>query len=240
MISEPGRRDVGVAIPAAGSGRRMGGRRKPLVPLLGEPLLLHALRPFLDHPEVGPIVIALSSEDAREPPEWLSGLGPRVRVVEGGVSRLDSVYAALSTLGEESDVIVVHDGARPLVTRDIIDRCIAVAREGHGAVAGWPAVDTLKETDGEGWVVATPDRERFWHAQTPQGFPRSALVRAYRRALQEGATATDDAALFQWDGGRVRMVEGAPWNLKVTRPVDLALAEQWLGASRGTRAGAGG
>jgi 2-C-methyl-D-erythritol 4-phosphate cytidylyltransferase len=95
-------------------------------------------------------------------------------------------------------------------------------------VAGWPAVDTLKETDGESRIVSTPPRERIWHAQTPQVFPRDLLVRAYEEALREGIHDTDDAALVERVGGEVVMVPGAPWNIKVTQPEDVRLAELLL------------
>ena len=203
----------------------MGGRRKPFLELCGEPVLLHALRPFLAHPAVVAVRVALSPDDAADPPAWLSALDPRVAVVAGGATRAESVRAALDALGDV-DVVLVHDAARPMVTTAIIDRCVAVAAAGEGAVAGWPASDTLKEVDAERQVRATPDRSRLWHAQTPQAFPAALLRRAY--AAWDGREATDDAALVERVGGHVRMVEGAPTNLKVTRPEDVAVAEALL------------
>ncbi len=221
--TDPG--DVGVAIPAAGLGTRMGSRKKAFLELGGEPLLRRTLAPFLAHPRVVSIAIALPAEEAGRPPEWLEGLDPRVRWVAGGVTRLHSVRAAISALDARAEVILVHDGARPLVSREIIDRCLRVADRGEGAVAGWPSVDTLKEVDSTGQILATPRREALWRAQTPQAFPRQLLLDAYRKALDDGVSATDDSALFARIGGRVRMVEGAPWNLKVTHPEDLEVAE---------------
>lgn len=220
-----GKGDVGVAIPAAGGGRRMGGTRKAFLELRDEPLLALALRPFLDHPDVAGLAIALPEEDAADPPDWLVGMDTRIRIVAGGTTRLESVAVALSALPDGLEVAVVHDAARPLVTRQIVDRCIEPAREGWGAVAGWPVVDTLKQVDTQLEVQSTPDRARFWRAQTPQAFPRAKLVDSYRRARAEGVSATDDAAVFARYGGRVCMVEGATWNLKVTHPEDLDLAE---------------
>lgn len=236
---------LGVVVPAAGEGRRMGGRRKAFLELKGVPILRHVLRPFLSHPRVRAVVVALSPDDARRPPPWLADLDPRIRIVAGGATRLASVAAALEELPESVDVAMVHDAARPLVTREIIDRCAGATREGEGAVAGWPVVDTLKEVDEEGRIVDTPDRSRFWRAQTPQAFPRARLLEAYREALREGARATDDAAVFSRAGGVVRMVEGSPWNLKVTHPDDLTLAGflmdlgRTIGAGQGGRDGAG-
>lgn len=219
---------LGVAVPAAGTGSRMGGTRKPFLELGGEPLLVRALRPFLEHPRVTCVAVALGWEDSIAPPDWLVRLDPRIRIVLGGDTRGDSVGAALDALPWDVDLVAVHDAARPLVTRDILDRCLAAAGAGRGAVAGWPAVDTLKEVDPEGRVVATPDRERIWYAQTPQVFPRDLLVAAYREARVAGITNTDDAALVERIGGEVVMVRGAPGNLKVTTPEDLPLAEFFL------------
>ena len=234
--TSPGPR-VGVAIPAAGGGKRLGGRNKALVELRGEPVLLHALRPFMEHPRVFSIVVALAPRIAFPPPGWLVALGSRVRVVPGAETRIRSVLATLEALDPQVDVVVVHDAARPLVTREVIDRCVAGVSDGEGAVAGWPVVDTLKETDSRGRVLATPDRSRLWSAQTPQAFPRGPLMTAYRRAAAEGLPATDDAPIFVQFGGRVRMVEGSPRNLKLTYPDDVEIAEFLLKEHRGTSGG---
>lgn len=219
---------VGVAIPAAGSGERMGGLRKPFLDLAGRPVLRWAMAPFLDHPWVTALRIALGKEDYRAPPDWLLALSPRVQVVEGGVTRGESVGAALEALPADLDFVIVHDAARPLATREMIDRCLAVVGPGRGAVAGWPAVDTLKEVDAEGRIVGTPDRARIWHAQTPQVFPASLLLAAYRMASERNISNTDDAALVEEIGGEVVMVPGSPRNLKITQPEDLLLAELFL------------
>ncbi len=203
----------------------MGGQRKAFLTLGGTPLLRHALDPFLEHPQVQSVVVALAQEDADDPPRWLRELDSRVRVVPGGETRRDSVQAALSALATTVEWVLVHDAARPLVTRGIIDRCVQAAEHGEGVVAGWPIADTLKEVGPDHQVVATPDRSRLWRAQTPQAFPRQQLAEAYRQAIEEGVWATDDAEIFARFGGTVRMVEGAPWNLKVTDPEDLVIAE---------------
>lgn len=223
---------VGVAVPAAGAGRRMGGTRKPFLVLGGRPLLLWALRPFLELPEVTAVAVALGAADAADPPAWLRGHDPRIRVVEGGEERTDSVRAAVAALPADVDVIAVHDAARPFVTADAVRRCIDVARAGQGAVAGCPAVDTIKEVDGARRVLSTPDRARLWHAHTPQVFPAALLRAAYTRP---GAAGTDDAALVEAAGGEVVMIDAGPHNLKITRPADLPLAEAILAAREGVR-----
>jgi 2-C-methyl-D-erythritol 4-phosphate cytidylyltransferase len=220
---------VGVAVPAAGAGVRMGGEKKVFLELAGEPLLARSLRPFLRIPEVEAVVVALSPAEAASPPGWLREMDSRIRLVAGGESRLHSVRNALEALPEAVEVVLVHDAARPLVTGGIIRRCIEGVRDGTGAVAGWPVVDTLKGVDDGGYVTGTPDRSALWRAQTPQAFFREALLAAYRRAVEEGWEATDDAAVFARDGGRVRMVEGSPWNLKITHPQDMEVARRLLG-----------
>lgn len=224
---------VGVAVPAAGSGARMGGRKKPFLELAGEPILLHALRPFLQHPQVRALAIALGEEELRAPPFWLKNLDPRILLVPGGDTRGDSVRSAIRALPEEVDVVAVHDAARPFVTLDIIQRCLQGVGAGRGAVAGWPAVDTLKEVgDGER-ILGTLPRNRIWHAQTPQVFPRALLLHAYGEAAKAGVSDTDDAALVERVGGEVIMVRGGATNMKVTRPEDLGLAESILAGGYG-------
>ena len=224
---------VGVVVPAAGSGQRLGGMEKPFLELCGEPVLMRALRPFLDHPGVREVVVTLPTAHAESPPAWLIEADQRVRVVTGGVTRRDSVWAGLQLLSDTLDVAVVHDGARPLVSREVVGRCIEVAGGGVGAVAGVPVVDTMKEVDDGGHVVATPDRSRLWHAQTPQAFPFGMLMDAYRRAFTEDFPATDDAALVEMVGGSVVMVESSGDNVKITRPEDLERAEFMLSRREG-------
>ncbi len=217
---------VGVAVPAAGLGRRMGGLRKPFLELAGEPVLLHALRPFLTEPRVVAVVVALAPDDAGQPPAWIADLDDRVSVVAGGETRTDSVRNAVAALPNDLDIIAVHDAARPLVTRDMISRCIDVAAEGRGAVAGCPAIDTMKRADPHGRVLDTPSRAELWHAHTPQVFPAELVRRAY-----EGASSgTDDAALVESVGGDIQMVDAGSTNIKVTRPEDIPIAESILAA----------
>jgi 2-C-methyl-D-erythritol 4-phosphate cytidylyltransferase len=224
---------VGVAIPAAGTGSRMGGRKKQFLELAAVPVLLRSLRPFLELPAVASVVVALPEGDLADPPTWLTELDPRVNLVRGGATRTESVGAAVRALPDSVEVIAVHDAARPLVTGEIIERCLGEVTPSRGAVAGWPAVDTLKETDEESRIVSTPPRDRIWHAQTPQLFPRDLLVRAYEEALREGIHDTDDSALVERIGGEVIMVPGSPQNIKVTRPEDIRLAELLLSLQEG-------
>lgn len=204
-----------------------GASRKQYVELDGEPLLLRALRPILAHPAIEWVVVALPAEDVREPPFPLPG---RVVLVEGGAERGDSVRRALDAVPESADVVLIHDGARPLLTAEVVERVLQAAGAGAGAVAAIPVTDTLKRAGEGGRISATVEREGLWRAQTPQAFPRGMIVDAYRRAAEEGVMTTDDAGLVERYGGRVVVVEGDVRNLKVTRPGDLVLAELLLRA----------
>lgn len=214
-------------IVAGGSGRRFGGPvRKQYLEIGGEPVLLRAVRPFLHHPRIASVVVVLPAEDVADPPRWLAELP--VRIVAGGAERGDSVLRGLMAVDEGIDRVLVHDGARPFVSTDVIDRVLDA--EG-GAIAAVPVTDTIQQVDADGVITATPDRAALRQAQTPQGFPRAALLDAYQRARADGVAATDDAAVFARYAGPVRVVMGSPRNLKVTRPEDLPIAEA-LAASR--------
>lgn len=215
---------VGVAVPAAGSGLRMGGTRKAFVELDGEPLLMRALRPFLNDHRVATVVVSLAPEDADEVPGWITTLDDRVTLVKGGATRTESVRNAVRVLPTDLDIIAIHDAARPLVTSATVRECIDVANTGICAVAGCQVIDTMKFVDEELQVVETPDRNFLWHAHTPQVFPADLL----RRAYESGKVGTDDAALLEPLGVRVQMVDDGGMNIKVTHPEDMVIARAIL------------
>lgn len=222
--------DVGVVVVAAGAGVRAGpGDPKQFRPILGVPMLLRALRPFTSHPAVLHVVVALPPGYVERPPEWLAKLrGERLALVPGGAERADSVRAGLRALPRETAVVLVHDAARPFVSRDTIDGVIGRARGGVGAVAALPVADTLKEVaqPGATRVARTVARERIWRAQTPQGFPRPMLDAAYAQLGAAPATApTDDAEVCERAGFPVEVVTDSPHNLKITTADDFRLAE---------------
>lgn len=217
---------VAAVVVAGGSGRRMegagGGARKQYLEVAGRPVLHWALLAFLRHPRVAEVVVVLPPEDVDDPPAWLREL-PVTRV-PGGAERGDSVRHGLQALPREVERVLIHDGARPLVDAETIDRVIDGAGEG-GAVAALPATDTIKEADAAGRVVRTAERATLWHAQTPQGFSRALILELHQRAAAEGVRGTDDASLCEHYGVPVRLVAGAPENIKITRPLDLVVAE---------------
>jgi 2-C-methyl-D-erythritol 4-phosphate cytidylyltransferase len=226
-------RDVGVVVVAAGRSTRFGGEAPKQYRLLGGvPVVLRALRPFVAHPDVAQVALVLPPADAADPPPFLASLqGDCLTLVAGGAERTDSVAAGLAALGPHCRVVLVHDGARPFPERPVIDAVIGHARAGAGAIAAVPLSDTLKEAspDDATRVLRTVPRSRLWRAQTPQGFPRELLERAYARARELGLAATDDAELVEAAGGVVRLVADSPHNLKITTPDDLALAERLTG-----------
>jgi len=224
-------------IVAAGQGVRMGaGRPKAFVRLGGLTLLERSLAAFLSHPRVDRVVAAVL-----DPGEVGRILGPsaeRVVLVRGGATRQDSVRCALLAAPSGGDeIILVHDAARPLVTRAIIDAVIASAEKSGASIPAIVPPDTIKQVDEEGAAVATLPRDRLRLAQTPQGFRGHVLRDAYERAERDGFVGTDDAALVERTGHRVVLVEGSERNIKITTPGDLALAEAIL--ARETEAGRG-
>ncbi len=219
-------------VVAAGQGRRFGGGPpKQYREVGGAPMLLRALRPFLAHPSVLEVVVALPPEDVGAPPVWLAPLlGERRRAVAGGSRRMDSVEAGIAGLGSAATMIVVHDGARPFPDPGVIDAVIAETRRGHGAVAAVPVADTLKqalpsEVDDAPRIARTVEREGLWRAQTPQGFPRPMLEAAIRAARADGFVGTDEASLVERTGGRVVLVPDVSTNIKVTTQGDLRIAQ---------------
>ena len=215
---------VGALVPAAGSGLRLGpGAPKALRLLAGEPLLLHAVRGLRRATSVGPVVVAAPADDLERVRRLLHGLD--VVVVAGGAERQDSVRAALAALPIHVDLVLVHDAARCLTPVAVVDRVVAALRAGAQAVVPvLPVADTVKRVDGER-VVTTVDRSALRAVQTPQGFRREVLERAH---ASSGPVVTDDAGLVEAVGGQVTTVAGADEAFKVTRPLDLVLAEALL------------
>jgi 2-C-methyl-D-erythritol 4-phosphate cytidylyltransferase len=156
------------------------------------------------------------------------GLKKVVKIIVGGAERQDSVYNGLRQLPEATSVVVIHDGARPLVTSDLVTRSVAALPGWDGAVVAVPVPDTLKEIEAGYRISRTLERQKIFAAQTPQTFRSEVLKSAYERAMLKGFYGTDDAALVERAGFRVRVVEGSPENIKVTTPVDLLIAEAIL------------
>jgi 2-C-methyl-D-erythritol 4-phosphate cytidylyltransferase len=220
-------RDVGVVIVAAGSGSRTGSEQlKQFRWVAGKPMLLHSVQRFMERPDVAIVVAVLPRAYAGDPPPWIFQCDlDRLLVSVGGRERGDSVLSGLQDLSPEVKIVLIHDAARPLADSATIERVIAEARRGHGAVAALPVADTLKEVDENGRIVRTVERAKLWRAQTPQGFPRDMIERAYADARKARMSATDDAALCERLGLEVVVVPGSELAMKVTVEDDFARLE---------------
>ena len=217
----------GAVIVAAGSASRMGGIDKVMAPLGGEPMILRTVRAFEDCVTVKEIVI-VTREDLMGPiAELCSGFTKIRSVVQGGSSRQESVKLGLLALSKEVRLAAVHDGARPLVSGELIDKVIRAAHSYGAAAPAIPMKDTIKVFEG-GFIAATPDRSTLRAVQTPQVMDRDLLLGALEKAEQEGTALTDDCSAVEHIGMRVRLVEGEERNLKVTTPLDLKIAELLL------------
>ncbi len=216
---------------AAGKGTRFNSREnKPYVQLCGRPVLYYSLLRFARHPAVSRIVLVVAPDRIEYCRRFLVGrLGLRKvsGIVAGGDCRQESVLnglrAACQGAGGE-DLVLIHDGARPLVSGALITRVLAAAARTGAAVPGLVPKATVKVVDGGGRVVSTPDRSRLREIQTPQAFRLPALLKAYARGLKRLARFTDDAAVFEHGGGRVQVVEGEESNGKITTPADIRIA----------------
>lgn len=216
-------------IPAAGVGSRMrADRPKQYLQLAGRTIIEHTLDCFLDHPRLQGLVVSLACDDPYWPDLHCAN-DPRVQRANGGNERADSVLAGLRRLSElgarDEDWVLVHDAARPNLSRIDLDRLLAeLADDPVGGLLAVPARDTLKRAGGNGRVHETIDRSVIWQAFTPQMFRLGALRDALAGALEAGAAITDEASALEWAGYSPRLIEGRADNLKITRPEDL----QWL------------
>ena len=232
---------VTAIIAAGGSGRRLGTAvPKQLLEIGGRTILERSVAAFASHPRVTDVIVAVPADLAAAPPPWI-GRYERVRVVEGGSRRQDSVAAAFDRVAPSADVVLVHDAARPFVSSELITRCIDAAQRFGGAIAALPAIDTVKRVesgDGAPVIRGTVPRESIYLAQTPQAFRRDVLRDAVATG-RAGVEGTDEAALAEHAGHAVRIVEGDPANVKITTASDLEQAQQRVSLPGTSRIGAG-
>jgi 2-C-methyl-D-erythritol 4-phosphate cytidylyltransferase/2-C-methyl-D-erythritol 2,4-cyclodiphosphate synthase len=230
---------VAAVVVAAGRGERLGAPEKVLLPLAGRAMLAWSLRALERAETIGPVVVVAGSHT-------LDAVGHLVRdegftkvqaIVAGGERRQDSVGAGLAALPEGVEIVVIHDGARPLAEPELFDRCAAAAAESGAAIAATPVSDTLKRVTKEGAITRTVDRGGLWAAQTPQAFRLALLRRA--KAANPGETVTDEAGLCEAAGVPVSVVPASPANLKVTRAEDIPVADALLQARHGSQPTAG-
>ena len=220
-------RRCGAVIVAAGSASRMGGIDKVMAPLGGEPMIVRSVRAFQDCSCISEIVVVTREDLIRPITALLSGMDKVIAVVCGGKTRQESVQLGLNTLSKKVQLAAIHDGARPLVSYEVIDRAVRAANTYGAAAPGIPVKDTIKEVAG-GVVTATPDRAALRAVQTPQVFDFDLLRGALKKAKEDGAQVTDDCSAVERLGFTIKLVEGDERNLKVTTPLDLKIAEMLL------------
>jgi 2-C-methyl-D-erythritol 4-phosphate cytidylyltransferase len=225
-------------VVAAGSGVRLGkGSPKAFVKIGGRTMLAYSLDAIAQVASIGEIVIAVPDgfERAARAEVTAANIALPVKIARGGAERQDSVRIALALTSAESELVVVHDAARPLATRELFESCLEAADRAGGAIAAVPVADTLKRVADSAIVVTVP-RADLWQAQTPQAFRRDVLIAAHERAVRDGFVATDDADLVErfakQAGVRVEVVEGSTANIKVTTAADLAVVEAIIAARK--------
>ena len=221
-------------IPASGLGRRLNSQSgKAFALIAGEPLISYTLRAFQDSPQVDEIVLVVRPDELSVTRDLVESRGfSKVKsITPGGEVRQDSVRNGLTEISADSDIVAIHDGARPLITRETIASTIEAARADGAAIAAVPVIDTIKSSLDGLFVNSTLDRETLYAVQTPQTFRRSIITEAYDRACADRFYGTDDACLVERLGVPVRIVRGSYENIKVTTPTDLRIAEALLAPS---------
>lgn len=216
-------------VPAAGSSRRMEGQDKILLPLDDVPVLVHTLQALSASEYIQEIVV-VTREDLIVPVGQLCrdcALDKVTKVLIGGATRADSVLAGVEEVSDRAELIAVHDGARPLVTVEVIDEAIRKAAECGAAAPAVPVKDTIKRAV-DGVVAETPDRAQLFAIQTPQVFDGDLLLGALRKAVEDGAAITDDCSAVERIGMKVCLTEGSYENIKITTPADMLVAEAIL------------
>lgn len=218
-------------IMAAGKGKRMQTAvSKQFLPVCGKEILAWTVDVFEKSPLVDTILL-MASADGKEDVQhlWDSyGWKKVAAVLEGGKERQNSVANGLAAVGEETDIVLIHDGVRPFVTEEMIADSIVAAQAYGGAVIGVPAKDTIKVCSADGLAVETPDRSTLWQIQTPQTFQRDLIVNAYEKADRDGFLGTDDASVAEFAGHQVKVVMGSYRNIKITTKEDLVIAEAFF------------
>ncbi len=219
-------------VPSAGLGRRFGSdANKPFQILGGKPLVVWALETLESVDAIEEIIPVLRKEDVERGIEVFRSynISKTKRVAAGGKERQDSVYNGLKLIGDKNCIVLIHDGVRPFIEKDLIEKEIKELLKGglksfDGVVPGVPVKDTIKETKS-GIIKRTIRRDSLWATQTPQVFPYKKISAAYKKSIKEGFYSTDDAALMERYGGKIKVIMGSYSNIKITTPDDLIFAE---------------
>lgn len=230
MRDERVKEGVIAIVPAAGAGKRFGdGTNKPFETLGGKPLMLWAVETLGSLPEVAEIIPVIKEDHMESAAELFERCNVRKvkRIAPGGRERQDSVFHGLNLVEGNESIVLVHDGARPLIEPHIVKYALGELKDCDGVVVGVPVKDTIKEVS-DGLVVKTLRRDLLWAVQTPQIFRYETIRHAYEKAFADSFSSTDDSALVERYGGKVKVVMGSYTNIKITTPGDLLIAEQFL------------
>ena len=224
--------NVVALILAAGQGKRMGAeKKKPYLLLAGKPILFHTLGEFEKCPSIDGIVLVVEKhevDNVRTSAVDEFGCRKVINVVPGGPKRQDSVWEGIKALKDEGELVMVHDGVRPFISPELLEKAVDTTRKTGATVVAVPVKDTIKTASPEKEVIKTLDRETLWAVQTPQTFNHDLLKRAHEKAMQDGFYGTDDASLVERIGVPVSIIDGPYENIKITTPEDLVLAEAIL------------
>jgi 2-C-methyl-D-erythritol 4-phosphate cytidylyltransferase len=228
---------VAAIVVAAGAGRRIGGEiSKAYLPIAGRPLVLRTLDRMFETKTVEQVILVVAAQDRDRCDALLrhdSALRDRPYFLQiGGTTRQQSVKRGLDKIAAQTEIVIIHDGARPFVSVALIDRCVEIAAEKGAVVAGLPARDTIKVVGADRRIRTTPDRSLLWEIQTPQVFQRELIVDAHQRAEADGVEVTDDAMVVERLGKPVYLLEGERTNIKITLPEDIWLAEMMIREGR--------
>ena len=218
-------------IVAAGKGKRMGTEiSKQFLPLCGKEILAHTVEKFEKAACIRDIILVTGGDALQDVRQMVQEYGWKkiISVTEGGKERQDSVFLGLQQVPQDTEIVLIHDGVRPFVTEEILERSIAAAKETGGCVAGVPAKDTIKVCDAEGFAIATPNRSTLRQIQTPQTFRRKEILAAYEKAKADGFLGTDDASVAEHSGFSVRVIMGSYSNIKITTKEDLLIGAAFL------------
>ncbi len=216
-------------IPAAGSGSRMkAGKNKLLIELEGESLIYWTLKSIFSASSITWVGIIGQPKDKELLLNSLKDFSNKVKWINGGETRQESVFNGLNSLPKDAEKVLIHDGARCLINPELINKCAAELEENEAVIVATKVTDTIKIVDSEGFIKDTPNRQYLWAAQTPQGFLVDSLKKAHKIAIDKNFIVTDDASLFEMLNWKVKIIEGNYSNIKVTSPIDLKIAKLFL------------
>lgn len=223
---------VAAVIVAGGSGKRMGMKiKKQFIELEGKAILAHTIEAFNKCKVIDEIIVVVGKEDiAKVKTEIVSryDYDKVIQIIEGGTERQESVYNGLMAVTKEVQYVMIHDGARPFISQEILEKALIMTKEKHATVVAVPVKDTIKVVNGALEVEATPNRSTLWSVQTPQSFKKELLIKAYGYAKEKSLIVTDDSMLVEAYGKKVHVVEGDYNNIKITTSEDLVLGQAIL------------